>query len=349
MKLLLLFLMSLSSLRAADLEDLSWTITDGEVTVTDCVQSASGDLIIPPEIENFPVTQIGTGAFAFNYNLRSIVIPDTVQIIGEYCFSSCYELITVVLPIGLTEVAEGLFSDCYHLREVTIPDNVTRIGQSAFSQCQSLTEIAIPDSVITIEPMAFYIDFSDLAEVFGPGLQNVSLGQGLVDIGYSAFEGQFGSLTSRVTIPATTTSIKEKSFFLVADIFFDGPAPETPDFSDLDSDLIALELRMALRVHFWPQHLDSFDPEDPFWSSMEIVIRDTTPKVTSLSLLDNEVRLCIAGAPGARYRCKTSFDLETFTPISTTPEELELDSSGKMEFKVNANKAGKFFLIEEIP
>ena len=49
--------------RAAGLDDLTWTTTDGEVTITDCNEAATGELVIPDTIEGNPVTSIGAAAF----------------------------------------------------------------------------------------------------------------------------------------------------------------------------------------------------------------------------------------------------------------------------------------------
>ena len=49
-------------LRAADVTDLTWATTDGEVTITDCKQSATGELVIPSTLDGNPVTGIGDGA-----------------------------------------------------------------------------------------------------------------------------------------------------------------------------------------------------------------------------------------------------------------------------------------------
>ncbi len=48
---------------------LTYEITDGEVTITDCDQSISGDVVIPDTIEGYPVTIIGDYAF---YNCTSL-------------------------------------------------------------------------------------------------------------------------------------------------------------------------------------------------------------------------------------------------------------------------------------
>ena len=71
------------SLYAADLSDLTWTTTDGEVTITDCDEAATGELVIPGTIGGNPVTSIGLEAFYECILLTSITIPDRVTSIGN--------------------------------------------------------------------------------------------------------------------------------------------------------------------------------------------------------------------------------------------------------------------------
>ena len=62
--LLALFACAVLPLHAADLSDLTWTTTAGGVTITDCDQAATGELVIPNTIDFNPVTSIGRTAFA---------------------------------------------------------------------------------------------------------------------------------------------------------------------------------------------------------------------------------------------------------------------------------------------
>ena len=48
--LLALFSFAFLPLHAASLDDLTWTTTDGEITITDCDEAASGELVIPDTI-----------------------------------------------------------------------------------------------------------------------------------------------------------------------------------------------------------------------------------------------------------------------------------------------------------
>ena len=83
---LALFLFAVLPLYAADLDDLTWTTTDGEVTITDCGTAATGELVIPDTIEGNHVTSIGKHAFTSCSDLTSITIGDSVTSIRAASF-----------------------------------------------------------------------------------------------------------------------------------------------------------------------------------------------------------------------------------------------------------------------
>ena len=74
---------------------LDYEIGDMQVTITDCDNSAEGELVIPNEIEGLPVRSIGRGAFAYCRDLTSIIIPDGVTSIGGAVFIACESLKSV--------------------------------------------------------------------------------------------------------------------------------------------------------------------------------------------------------------------------------------------------------------
>jgi hypothetical protein len=153
--LLALFACAVLPLYAADLSDLTWTTTNGEVTITDCDQAASGELVIPDAIGGNPVTSIEAFAFEDCASLTSIIIPDSVTSIGSYTFDGCSSLKSITIPDSVTSIETGAFYNCSSLTSITIPDSVTSIWTGAFENCTSLTTITIPDSVASIRGDAF--------------------------------------------------------------------------------------------------------------------------------------------------------------------------------------------------
>ena len=158
------------------------------------------------------------------FNLRSIVIPDTVKECEGYLFYNCLSLLSLVLPDGikkismnkalymtdlryvrlpetLTEMPANMLGYSYSLQSVVIPSSVTRIGNNAFQGCGSLQSIAIPASVTSIGDSAFSGCYS---------LQSIVIPEGVTSIGASAFR-DCGSLQS-IAIPASVTSIGKSAF-----------------------------------------------------------------------------------------------------------------------------------------
>ena len=118
--LLALFACAFLPLHAASLDDLTYTASNSEVTITDCNTSATGELVIPDTIEGNPVTSIGGGAFRICDSLTSVTIGNSVTSIGREAFLACTSLTSI-----------------------TIPDSVTSIGREAFSGCTGLTMIEV--------------------------------------------------------------------------------------------------------------------------------------------------------------------------------------------------------------
>ena len=59
-------------LHAADVSDLKYTTTDGKVTIIECGEAVTGNLLIPDTIKGNPVTSIGRGVFNSRNSLTSV-------------------------------------------------------------------------------------------------------------------------------------------------------------------------------------------------------------------------------------------------------------------------------------
>ena len=133
----------------------TYTVENGEATITGCDNSISGEVVIPDTLGGYPVTSIGDSAFFYFTDLSSITIPDSVTSIGDSVFYDCTGLTSITIPDSVTSIGEFAFYECTGLTSITIPDSVASIGFSAFNECSNLTNITIPDSVTRIGNNAF--------------------------------------------------------------------------------------------------------------------------------------------------------------------------------------------------
>ncbi len=96
--------------------------------------TASDGLGITSVIIPNTVKIIGEGAFRHN-NLTSVEIPDTVISIGDYAFYF-NKLTSVTIPNSVTSIGNSAFYG-NNLTRVTIPNSVTSIGSGAFRKVGS--------------------------------------------------------------------------------------------------------------------------------------------------------------------------------------------------------------------
>ena len=105
-----LFLFAPLPLHAASLDDLTYTTADGKVTITDCDEAATGELVIPQTIRENPVTSIRNFAFYKCSRLTSITIPDSVTSVGGYAFSRCTSLTNIAFQGAAPTVGREAFT-----------------------------------------------------------------------------------------------------------------------------------------------------------------------------------------------------------------------------------------------
>lgn len=104
------------------------------------------EVIIPDTVES-----IGNQAFILCPNLQKVIMGNNVKKLGENVFLGCTNLKEVVLSKSLSEISDAAFSDCSSLEKIIIPSGVKKIGKIAFAGCKNLKEIHIPSSVSLID------------------------------------------------------------------------------------------------------------------------------------------------------------------------------------------------------
>ena len=87
----------------------TYSVSNGEATITDVSTSISGNITIPSTLGGYPVTVIGEDAFRGHTGLTSITIPDSVTSIGWYAFSRCTSLTSITIGNGVTSIGNSAF------------------------------------------------------------------------------------------------------------------------------------------------------------------------------------------------------------------------------------------------
>ncbi len=99
----------------------TYTVSNGEATITDASTSISGSKTIPATLRGYSVTSIASWAFSNCENLTSITIPESVTSIGSYAFGGCSSLKSVTIPNSVTSIDAGAFQGCSNLESITLP------------------------------------------------------------------------------------------------------------------------------------------------------------------------------------------------------------------------------------
>lgn len=93
-------------------------------------------------------------AFSACYDLETIVLPDSLEVIGERAFNSCTALKSIKLPTHLKEIGEEAFTKS-GIEFVEFPNSLETIGRNAFNQCESLIGVRINKNLNNIGTSVF--------------------------------------------------------------------------------------------------------------------------------------------------------------------------------------------------
>lgn len=138
---------------------------------------------LPAAIDGVPLVGIGDGAFRTPeaHLLRKVVLPSSVEVIGDNAFDGCGHLCSVSFPAALRSIGDHAFVGCLSLRRLQFAgEGLERIGEGAFLGCTALLRVDLSPGVREIGDGAFSLCTA---------LQAVTLPRNLLRIGVNAFRG----------------------------------------------------------------------------------------------------------------------------------------------------------------
>jgi hypothetical protein len=172
-----------------------------DMAFDNCVELTS--VVIPNS-----VTMLGIAAFRECYNLASVTFetPSSLTTIGPLAFDNCHSLTSITIPSSVTTIGFEAFYECVDMVSVTFetPSNLSIIGEGAFGFCAALTEITIPNNVIELGDWTFVYCIELTTVTFEANSR-------LTTIGDRSFYG-CNKLTS-ISIPSSIITVGDAAFY----------------------------------------------------------------------------------------------------------------------------------------
>ena len=101
------------------------------------------------------VTLIKDEEFKGRNDIKKVILPGTVDSVGEFSFANCKSLREVVFSEGVRWIWRNAFTCCNKLKRVHLPASMNTICSSAFSCCKGLQEAVVPSNA-QIDKYAFW-------------------------------------------------------------------------------------------------------------------------------------------------------------------------------------------------
>ena len=106
-------------------------------------------LIIPDSVE-----RLGNHVLENSVALEHVKLPLGLKKLPEYLFSGCRALCSVTMPVVVDDFPEGLFQNCESLKEIPFRAGLTVLHRNVFKGCTSIKSLVVPESVKKIESFA---------------------------------------------------------------------------------------------------------------------------------------------------------------------------------------------------
>lgn len=119
--------------------------------------------------------------------LTDLVIPNNIEVIGQYAFANCSFLKSITLSDSITKVSGYAFYNCISLERLLIGKNLSNIGNHAFDRCSTNLE-----SIAVSEGNQYYYSYENClidsaSKTLILGCKNSVIPIGILSIGDYAF------------------------------------------------------------------------------------------------------------------------------------------------------------------
>lgn len=138
-------------------------------------------LVIPSSIDGIIVKRILYRALSCLYELNSVVIPLSLEIIDGDLFLNCYKLKYIYFqePSRVQTIGFFSFFGCNQLEQIILPSSVSSVGVKTFTSCLSLKYIIAPSPKCIFDEN-FNIDGNSNVIVYVPKCYNGLISNAIV-------------------------------------------------------------------------------------------------------------------------------------------------------------------------
>ena len=144
---------------------------------------------------------ITKGTFArFDYTLKTVNLPASLECIEARAFAGCKGLTDVVFGENLKSIGDEAFEECENMSAIVLPDSVTEIGVKSFSRCLKARKIRIGKGLKSVAKSAF---------IHSRGLKELEIAEGVTEIQQEAF---WDSRVPVVKLPQSMKIIGKAAF-----------------------------------------------------------------------------------------------------------------------------------------
>ena len=136
----------------------------------------SGDVMLPDAIDGCPIIEIGEDAFHYGLVIKSLRLPDGIQIVRKYGMGERnfvihsmpsqlriaeegsflgMTIMSDTFPQSIEEIGDYAFYGCAGLKKLYLCEGLFMLGDEAFSNCPDLIQVSLPATLTLVGNRVF--------------------------------------------------------------------------------------------------------------------------------------------------------------------------------------------------